>query len=80
MSIRRGFSVAIGSVAEEDAGHERRVDAVVAAPGLRVGVEDGLGRLADRRLPRDAVAALVADDQVGRVVLVRARGRTSPAM
>ena len=69
--MSRGFSVCHRAVAEQHAGNERRIDAVVAAPCLGVGVEDRLGRPADRRLPRDAVAALVADDQVGRVVLVR---------
>ena len=60
-----------GSVAEENAGHERWVDAVVAAPGLLVGVEHLFRRAADRCLPRYAITALVADDQVGTILAIR---------
>ncbi|MFO0002529.1 MAG: hypothetical protein ACK559_15475, partial [bacterium] len=59
-------------VAEEDAGHDGRVDAVVSRPGLRVVAED-LGRDRPRRaLPGVAVPALVADEQVRSVEAIRA--------
>ena len=51
---------------------------MVAAPGLLVGVEHLFRRAADRRLPRDAVPALIADDQVGTIftkgALIELRG------
>ena len=67
-----GVRVLHKPVAEEDAGHERRIHAVVAAPGLLVGVEHILGRAADRRLPRDAVPPLIPDDQVRTILAIRA--------
>ena len=40
------------------------MDAVVAAPGLHVVAEDVLAALADGGVPGDAVADVVADDDV----------------
>src|SRR5688572_18175201 len=61
------------AVAEEDAGHERRIDAVVAAPALRVVGEDLGGDRAGRALPAVPVAPLGADQQIGRAELLRPR-------
>ena len=56
-------------VAEEHAGHQARIDAVIAAPRLDVVLEDRPADDAGRAVPRRAVAGVVADQQV------RARSR-----
>ena len=54
------------AVGEEHSRRELVVDAVVAAPGLEVVLDDGRARLPDGRVPRRAVADVVADDEVRR--------------
>ena len=61
-------------VREQHAGHQARIDAVVAAPRLGVVGEHFVGDAADRAFPRRAVAAVVADDQVRAVAAVRSVG------
>ena len=55
-----------GPVREEHAGHQRGVDAVVAAPGFGVVFEDARGDFADGGVPGGAIAFGIADDEVGR--------------
>ena len=70
----RGASRRDDAVAEKHAGHLQRVGAVVGAPGRVVVEQDFLGQVAQTGGPRGAVAAGIADDQVGgqrrRVALV----------
>ena len=68
MSMSAGSSDVDRAVAEEHAGHEPRIDAVVAAPRLHVVLEDRAGDDAGRAVPRRAVAGVVADEQVRRVL------------
>ncbi len=73
MSISAGLSVVDFPVAEEDAGHQARVDAMVAAPGLRVVVEDRPRHDAGGAAPRHAIARVVAHEQLRRVLDVGPR-------
>ena len=58
------------AVEEEDPRHVAGVDAVVAAPGLDVVFEHRAVHLAGDGIPGGPVALVVADDQVGGVVLI----------
>ena len=66
MSTSDGEPAADRAVAEQHAGHFERIGAVVGAPGRVVVEQDLLGQIAQAGGPRRAVAAGVADDQVGR--------------
>ena len=55
------------AVHEQDAGDQRGIDDVIAAPRLHVVLEVPLGHPAHRRAPRDAIARGEVDDQVGRL-------------
>ncbi len=61
-------------VGEQYAGHQRRIDAVVAGPLLPVWLQQLDRHRAQRGLPRSAVAAFVADHQVRRLHVVLAAG------
>ena len=65
MSMSAGSSVVDRSAAEEHAGNKARVDAVVATPGLGVVLEHRPRDDARRRVPRVAIAGVVADDKSG---------------
>ena len=67
-----GSSSSIAAAAEEDAGHEARIDAVVAAPGFDVVLKHGARDDARGRVPGVPIARVVADEEVRRVVEVRA--------
>ena len=71
MSIEAGRSVVDRAVAEQHAGHEARIDAVIAAPCLDVVLEHRPGDDAGGAVPRRAIAGVVADEQVGPVFEVR---------
>ena len=58
------------AVTEEHAGDELRIDAVIAAPGLGVVVEELARGLPDGRLPANPIAAVITYDQVRRFDLV----------
>jgi len=73
MSIRPGSSASIGWLAEEDAGHEARIDDVVPAPGLHVVLEDGARGHPGGAVPRRPVPLVEPDQQVGRLTQVGAR-------
>ena len=75
MSMSAGSSGVDRPVAEEHAGHQPRIDAVVAAPRLHVVLEDRPGDDAGRAVPRRPVAGVVADEEVRRVLEIRARHR-----
>ena len=73
MSTSAGSGASMRAVAEEHARHQARVDAVIAAPGLDVVLEHRTRHDTGRAVPRDAIARVVADEQVRRVLEVRAR-------
>src|SRR5262249_18727368 len=58
---------------EKDARYLRRIDAVIAAPLPLVGLARCAWDGAERRLPRRAIAARVADDEIRRIAPVRGR-------
>jgi hypothetical protein len=59
------------AIAPEHAGHEPRIDAVIAGPALRVVGEHFAAHGSRRAIPRVAEALVVADEQLGRGVGVR---------
>ena len=67
------------AVAEQHAGHLERVGAVVGAPGRVVVEQDLVGQVAQAGRPRGPVAAVVADDQVGRQAGRVALSRSGPS-
>ena len=58
------------AIAEEHAGHQQGVDAMIAAPGFGVVFDHLRGDFADGGVPTGAIAIVVADDQVRRGVQI----------
>jgi hypothetical protein len=56
---------------KQNSRNQPRVDAVVAAPGLDIVLENLRGDFAHHRIPRSAIARAVADNQVGRIFGIR---------
>ena len=65
-STSDGLCACESAVAEQHAGNFQGVGAVVGAPGRVVVEENLVGEIAQARGPGRAIAAAVADDQVGR--------------
>ena len=58
-------------VREQDARNQRRVHAMIAAPGLGVVLENARGDAAGRRLPGGAIAVRISDDEIRRGAEIR---------
>src|SRR5260221_11122447 len=70
--VHQGRIVAVDLAAgEEHAGHQPRIDAVIAAPRLDVVLEDRPRDDAGGAVPRGAIAGVEADQEVGRVLEIR---------
>ena len=54
------------AIREQNARNQRRVHAMIAAPGLGVVLKDAGGDAAGGRLPGSAIAVRISDDKIGR--------------
>ena len=59
-------------ITEKDAGDDRGIDAMIAAPSFQVIVKKGMTRPSHGRVPRDAIPLCIAHNQIGSVLFVGA--------
>jgi hypothetical protein len=57
-------------IAQQNARHQRVVHAMIAAPWIRIGLEDVSREVAQNGLPSCAVTAVVADDEIWPLVRI----------